>query len=455
MKTSYAAMRGLALLAIASGALACLACEPGVFSRAARGVTGADAGSPDAGAQARDARTPAPAGREQSGAAAIGGMRSGTRASAGAGGQTGSAAGHAGTSAAGASGSGGHAGTGGCAVRPALDAVKLTPVELGVVSVPAELDEVATGPAVLVQDRVLWMLGTREQSPFQGRPIVVSVSPGNLQKRSPQLDVQTTAQLLFPEEAADAPSRVTPTSAWLAADGGSVQFYFTRTYIFNPLGVGLAQSTPEAPTANTLVDSDSLFPRATLPDGGVGDRFRPLTMSAATQRAGVSYVYMCHAKPDVSEETNAAGEHYQPCRVGRVPAQQVRDGSRYQFWDGAQWQGDFTRASVVIDHVESGLSVEYNAYLDKYLAVHSGSDDTLVLKWATAPQGPFQTLARIDTTKGTGTGLLTISFGGREIVGLRQDCDRTLFIPYTVPLQDAAAPQVLHLETHVMQVDLE
>jgi hypothetical protein len=110
---------------------------------------------------------------------------------------------------------------------------------------------------------------------------------------------------------------------------------------------------------------------------------------------------------------------------------------------------------VVLDHVTSGLSVEYNAYLDKYLAVHSGSDDTLVLKWATAPQGPFETLGHVDTVKGTGTFLLTVSFGGREIVGLRQNCDRTLFITYSVPSQDKADTNLVHFETHVMRVDLQ
>jgi hypothetical protein len=496
MKILYEALRGRVFAGVVSASLAGLACDPGAFSHIKRHDTAGSSGSEQSGSGGESGadgppsdagQDPVSDGGEQAGTAAVGGSGAGTGGRAGAAGQAGASgttghagaggtaghagaggtaghagaggtAGHAGAGGtaghAGAAGAGGQAGMGACTSRSTLSAVKITPTELGVLSVPAELDEVSTGPAVLIHDRVLWLLGTRAQSAFQGRPIVVTVSPGNLQKHAPLLDAQTNAQLVFPDEPADASTSVTPTSAWLAADGGSVQYYFSRFYVFSVLGVGLAQSTLQAPSAKTLVASDSLFPKVAAPDGGTADPFRPLIMSAGVQRTGVQYTYMCHAKPSASEETDSAGAHYQPCRVGRVPAQQVSDGARYQFWDGTQWQADFTRSSVVVDHVTSGLSVEYNAYLDKYLAVHSGSDDTIVLKWATAPQGPFETLGQIDTAKGTGTLLLTVSFGAREVVGLRQNCDRTLFVTYSVPLQDATDSKVVHLETHVMRVDL-
>jgi hypothetical protein len=448
---------------IAIAALTCLACDPADFPRrpdeshAAAGKSGAAvagagaSGATDSGSLV-DAGPDAAvdSGSSADSDAAIGG--DGGSGMSGAAGASGSSAGAGGA----AAGSGGRAGIDPvtCPTRSGLAGLKITASELGAVIVPAELDELSAGPGIVVQGRVLWLLGTRSQGPFQGRQIVVTVTPANLQKHPPQLDDSTSAQLLFPDEPANSSTTSIPTSVWLAADGGSVQYFFSRYFIFASTGAALAESTLQTPSAKILSDTDSLFPSPPAADGGMTDSFRPKVMAATTQRAGIVYTHVCQAKPGVSAETDATGAQYQPCRVGRVPAQLVADSTGYQFWDGSEWQNDFGSAKVVLDHVAGGLTVEYNSYLGAFLAVYSGSNNNLILAGASTPQGPFQQLGSVDTVKGTG-GALPLSFAGREIIGLRQDCQRSVYVSYGVPLSDATDSKVVHQETHVLRIDLQ
>jgi hypothetical protein len=455
--------------------LASLGCDPSAFTRAARDNAHAGAGGRAAAAGRR-----AVAGRFGSGGvvqagnggAAIGGIDAGaagddgddaamsTARDAGApahAGHGGARAPAAGSGGAGSGGVGGSSGTGGadgaCEPRESLDGLEITHSELGALVVPSALDEVAAGPSVLVQDRMLWLLATRQQGPFEGRPIAVTVAPANLKKTPPQLDDGSVAQLLQPAPSTVDGTSVSATTAWLAADGGSAAYFFSRYYIFASLGVGLAQTTTSGANATIVTDMTQLFPPVPAADGGMTDGFRPTGFASTLLRAGVLYVYACQVKPGTDEgDVNSA--HYQPCRVGRVPAPLAADGTRYQFWDGKQWQADFMQASVQLDHVASGLSVEYNAYLGKFLAVNSDADNTLTLKWSEAPEGPFVSLAKIDTVKGTGGGL-PFSYSAREHIGLRQDCDRTLYISYAVPIIDASDATVVHQETHVVRVELK
>jgi hypothetical protein len=340
-----------------------------------------------------------------------------------------------------------------CTPRATLSDLEITPSELGVLTTPPEVGEVSAGPGVVIDNHVLWFLGTRSDSPFQGRQVVVSVDPANLQMRPPRLDDRTGVRLLFPDAPVDSAVGTAPTAAWLTADGNHVQYFYSRFYIFAATGAGLAQSTPQSPSAEVLSDQDTLFPKLPAADGGTGEPFRVVSVAATMPNAGVVYAYICQSKPDVSAETDGSGAHYQPCRLGRVSAELASAGANYRFWDGTQWQSDFERSAPVMDHVASGLTVQHNAYLDRFLAVHSSANNTLVFKVSTNPEGPFQELGSVETVKGSGA--LPYSFGARELIGLRQDCDRTLYVSYVVPTQDGSDANVTHQQTQIMRVDLK
>lgn len=352
-----------------------------------------------------------------------------------------------------AAGSGGGPEDAGCTKRTTAGEPQLMATELGALVVPEELDQVAAGPGALVEDRFMWLLGTRPQGPFQGRWVAVTADPDDLRQQPPRLDPKVSAQLLFPDATIDMATAMAPTSAWSGEDHHSLQYFFSHYYILAPTGVGLGESTLQKAPATILRDLDMVFiPAADMTAKSAAAR--PKLMSAVTVRSGVAYAYVCQALPGVSAETDSDGAHYQPCRVARVPSQLMGDGARYQFWDGKQWQLDFERSAPVLDHIVSGLSVEYNTYLDKYLAVFSDENNTLVVQSADAPQGPFEPLTRIFTVTGSG-GPFPFSHSGRELLGLRQACDRRLYLAYVVPLQDSADSSTVRSETHIVRLALD
>ncbi|WP_024793609.1 DUF4185 domain-containing protein [Tomitella biformata] len=73
-------------------------------------------------------------------------------------------------------------------------------------------------------------------------------------------------------------------------------------------------------------------------------------------------------------------------RLSRVRPDAVLDVARYEYWDGGGWvAGDPTRAAVVIDGPVSELSVAWNAYLGKYIAMYSG----VTIRTANSLTGPW------------------------------------------------------------------
>jgi hypothetical protein len=428
------------------------ACDPGVFSRATQPVTAEttqappDSGAPDAGAPAAD----------------------GGGGSAHASNDAGSAGGEGGAHAAGAGGKGtdreplagggdaGHAGAGGmkaAACPPAsLERVTVTTLRDDVLQTTDTLGYVQAGPAVALHDRVLWFVNARAQ---QDRSMPAFITLDSLQSGSPKLTDSGATMVLLPDEPASAVSSSAPTAAWRLDDADeAVGLFFSRFTYLSAIGAGVARSVTAMPApAQVVVAPDALFAAAPGADGGTA--LRPELVTGVLRDGELLYAYDCHAREGVDDETQESGAHFQPCRLMRVPAPQLDDGSKYEFYSDGEWVSDFARASVVIDHVPGALSVVPNAYLKKLLAVHSGAGNDLQLAWADEPQGPFHDLASISTVPGT-FGALPLSHAGQEIAVPHAACDPEIVVAYTVPLaplandaQDAARP-----ETHVVRLRL-
>jgi hypothetical protein len=108
----------------------------------------------------------------------------------------------------------------------------------------------------------------------------------------------------------------------------------------------------------------------------------------------------------------------------------------------------------VLDHVPSGLSVSYDSYLGKYLAVHSGGNNDLVLRWSAAPTGPFQQLGSIETIKAAAKAGFGLTYDGLEHPTLRSSCDDTLYASYVLPLL-ASDGKSTQQQTHLLRIDLK
>jgi hypothetical protein len=220
---------------------------------------------------------------------------------------------------------------------------------------------------------------------------------------------------------------------------------------------GLARIAVDQPAAQIVRASGTLFPEAVVPDGGTAP-WKPNFMTGAfvgdEPDGKYVYVYGCQANPDVMAE-QSGGAQASPCRVARVPTANVSAGASYRFWNGKTWGTDAHNASVVITGVISPLSVSYNKYLGKYLAVHTRLLNAVALQIADRPEGPWKLLSKFPTLESTVAYRTTIN--AVEHAELRDACQQVTYVSYIKPWSstpDAGAAD-LHYETRLVRLQLE
>lgn len=77
-------------------------------------------------------------------------------------------------------------------------------------------------------------------------------------------------------------------------------------------------------------------------------------------------------------------------RVARVPAKKVLDKSAWEYWDGALWVNDESRAAPVTSGTVSEMTVRYNTYFKRYMMMYlSVNQRKLVFRDASDPQGDW------------------------------------------------------------------
>jgi len=157
-------------------------------------------------------------------------------------------------------------------------------------------------------------------------------------------------------------------------------FFYEKIYIepgdlkFTVFGKSLvawenAEQAPERVRFNPGHGHPTLmFPRG---DFGFGD--------AAVVMGPSLYVYGC----------NLQGNQL-PCRVARVELGHALETRSWETWtDGGQWCKDLNKGQQIFNGNEI-LSVSYNPYLDRFLAVYSQPMSTSVMfRTALRPEGPW------------------------------------------------------------------
>jgi hypothetical protein len=109
----------------------------------------------------------------------------------------------------------------------------------------------------------------------------------------------------------------------------------------------------------------------------------------------------------------------------------------------------------VLTGVPGGLTVSFNRYLKKFLAVHSGLSDNVMLRSADRPEGPWRTLGSFGTLPSDG--FLGVSFGATEHVALRDACHDVIYITYGRLIEttnENGAPVSLD-ESHMVRVEFQ
>lgn len=106
----------------------------------------------------------------------------------------------------------------------------------------------------------------------------------------------------------------------------------------------------------------------------------PTFGSTAVISNGVLYVYGCGNDTDGLDKG---------CRVARVDPAAVQDRSAWLFYDGRGWSSSLGDAVPVFDGLDI-LSVSWNNYLQRYVAVYSALfSQNVMLRTAPSPQGPW------------------------------------------------------------------
>ena len=76
-------------------------------------------------------------------------------------------------------------------------------------------------------------------------------------------------------------------------------------------------------------------------------------------------------------------------RLARVPREQMRDADAYTYWDGSSWSSSVADAEPVLPKQVSELSVKWHAGLNKFVAMYSSGTDSVVIRTADSPEGPW------------------------------------------------------------------
>jgi hypothetical protein len=267
----------------------------------------------------------------------------------------------------------------------------------------------------------------------------------------PRVDEQGPFVPLFDASAVPAEREVSLGSA--VPDGDSALVYFAATLGFTVETAGIARLPRNGNRAEVLRAAGALFP---APSGTDPAPWRPVFVHGALviTEGDIDYVYVygCQRNPNKPDEADDA-VHASPCRLARAPRKDAATGESYRYWSGTAWSADVAQAAVVLDHA-TGLSVSYNAYLAKYLAVNSGSVNTVVLRWADRPEGPWNALGTLNTI--TATGGWGGTFGAMEVPSLRDACQQVTYVSYasTQLAPTVSDPQAFDFSSRFVRVEL-
>ena len=179
--------------------------------------------------------------------------------------------------------------------------------------------------------------------------------------------------------------------------------------------VGTAELTKDATSATR--DPSFLFQ---APDPLFGN-------GGAAVDGGNAYLFDC-------ESTGILDEH---CKLARVPLASVAVRGAYEFWDGAAYTTDVTKAAWFIDHASASLSIAFNPWLGRWLAVYGKPlSDDIGLRTADRIEGPWTDPEVVlpGATPGLVTGDAGVNYLAREHVELRSVDGRAIVIGYAHPL---------------------
>jgi len=100
-------------------------------------------------------------------------------------------------------------------------------------------------------------------------------------------------------------------------------------------------------------------------------------MNAFTKSGG--YIYEYGTRPGRDN----------PAYIARVPERHIENLAEYEYWDGNGWRRNDVDAAAPIMHNVGELSVMYNEYLGQFVSLTTDPHNSVVMRRAPAPEGPW------------------------------------------------------------------
>ena len=384
-----------------------------------------DSGPRDAGS---DASEPPQAGRGSAGASGNDGGSAGEKAAAGSGGVAGTSP---------AAGSGGNAGEPAelCQRADPDAAVSVSDVrEAGTVSSPASIALRIPGPISWIGGKLTWLfpktirkdgaLGA-DTAPNQPNAAFLSrdtpttleedLDPDGVPRRFLTADDEQATSELWPTALLRVPP---PTDQDNATGLAFVRV--SRDLITYDVAVGRVSrntTTAQEPLTPLFIESDSKFSTG----GFRGNEY--------------GYLFACQEDTNVEDRNDPA--RY-PCKAARAKLGELTRRDSFRVYDPAleQWVADLSAGAPVIYGPPGMLSLSYNNYLGRYIAVHSRwfSND-VVVQTAKMPAGPWREEVSF-TLPSPSVGVAQNALEQPALIA-PDECAKTIWVSYMSPTADA------------------
>jgi hypothetical protein len=154
----------------------------------------------------------------------------------------------------------------------------------------------------------------------------------------------------------------------------------------------------------------------------------PSFRSGFVARDNYLYLYGCPQRPDTLYD----------CLLARAPVGQATSARAYQYRTVGGWSNDLSAAIVVLPNARPELSVSWNPYLRRYLAVHLvWISNQIALQTAERPEGPFTPFGSVSVPEHDAGASLFFS-AALEHAELSGKCGKKLVLTYMRPVRAGA-----------------
>jgi hypothetical protein len=311
------------------------------------------------------------------------------------------------------------------AAAPTVDVVS----ELGTVSEPPTVLTRDGGETALIGGKILWTFGDKIFNPQ-------SVDGDNLRSNTaalanPSLPLTVTE----PTDANGAPYQALPFTP-------AEQAYNDSTNNANDrIALWIGGLVPDR-NGSALCFYLKLFVKGSLnfPPIGVGAAHFALGSTIGVRDPGLIFT---SSEPQFVRAMSFDGKVYLyghlnngdpalPFGVARAALAKATKRSAYRFWNGSEWSSNIGATAKVFNRIPGQLSVSYNGYLQRFIAVHSGVfSNKIFMRTACRPEGPWSAPQELYT--GLPPAMGSVDYAGQEHPELAKNHGKTIYVSYYRP----------------------